>query len=55
MRLQDEKTYTHRGHIEFIDNQVSPTAGTIRGRAVMPNPGSKLTPGLFGQMASTAA
>ena len=55
VRLQDEQTYTHRGHIEFIDNQVSPTAGTIRGRAVLPNTGGKLTPGLFGQMRVSGA
>lgn len=50
VRLQDERDFQHRGHIEFIDNQVSPTAGTIRGRAIIPNPDKKLTPGLFGQL-----
>jgi RND family efflux transporter MFP subunit len=53
VRLQDETGYPHRGRVEFIDNQVGTVAGTIRGRAVLPNPGGRLTPGLFGQMRIT--
>jgi RND family efflux transporter MFP subunit len=53
IRLQDETGFSHIGRVEFVDNQLSPTAGTVRGRAVLPNPGGRLTPGLFGQMRIT--
>lgn len=55
VRLQNEAGFGHRGTVEFVDNQVSPTAGTIRGRAVLPNPDGALTPGLFGQMRLSGA
>ena len=50
VRLQNERSFQHQGRIEFIDNQVSSTAGTIRGRAIIPNADRKIAPGLFGQM-----
>lgn len=53
VRLQDERGYPHRGRVEFVDNQVAANAGTVRGRAVLPNPGHRLTPGQFGQMRLT--
>ena len=48
-RLMDEETWTMQGKIDFIDNQVDRTAGTIRLRALLPNPGGLVTPGQFGQ------
>ena len=33
--------------MDFLDNQLDPTSGTIRGRAVFRNPDGALTPGLF--------
>jgi len=45
--LADESDFSHRGMIDFIDNQVDPSTGTIRVRAVVPNPDRLLTPGLF--------
>jgi RND family efflux transporter MFP subunit len=45
--LVDEKDFPHRGAIEFVDNQVDPSTGTIRVRAVLPNPDRLLAPGLF--------
>ncbi len=48
-RLMDEETWTLQGKIDFIDNQVDRTAGTIRVRALLPNPGGLVTPGQFGQ------
>jgi RND family efflux transporter MFP subunit len=50
VRLQDEATYRWKGRLEFIDNQLDVNAGVIRGRAVLPNPGGLLTPGMFGHM-----
>jgi len=45
--LADENDFSHPGYIDFIDNQVNPSTGTIRVRAVLPNPTGLLTPGLF--------
>lgn len=50
IRLQDEPTYRWHGRLEFIDNALDVNSGVIRGRAVVPNPGGLLTPGLFGHM-----
>jgi len=33
--------------LTFVDNAVEPTSGTVRARAVMPNPDGKLVPGQF--------
>ncbi|TWA69902.1 RND family efflux transporter MFP subunit [Azospirillum brasilense] len=49
-RLFDEQSWTLKGTLNFIDNQVSPGAGTIRARAVFPNPSLLLTPGQFGRL-----
>ena len=45
--LADETDFPHRGTIDFVDNQVDPSTGTVRVRAVLPNPDRLLTPGLF--------
>jgi multidrug efflux system membrane fusion protein len=48
--LADEEGYPHRGEMDFVDNQVNPETGTIRGRAVVPNPDGVFTPGLFARV-----
>jgi len=50
VRLQDETSYNRRGRIDFTDNGLDPRSGTIRARAVFPNPDGFLTPGMFGNM-----
>jgi RND family efflux transporter MFP subunit len=50
IRLQDEKDYRWKGHIEFIDNALDESSGTIRARALVANPEGFLTPGMFGHM-----
>ena len=50
IRLQDEADYRWRGQVDFTDNGLDPASGTIRARAVIPNPDGFLTPGLFGSM-----
>jgi RND family efflux transporter MFP subunit len=50
VKLQDEADYRWRGRLDFTDNQLDRRSGTIRGRAVLPNPTLFLTPGLFGDM-----
>ncbi len=36
-----------KGELNFLDNQVDPATGTIRGRAIFDNADRSLTPGLF--------
>ncbi len=50
LALVDEQDFPHVGHVNFVDNQVSSTTGTIRLRATFPNPNFALTPGLFGRV-----
>ena len=50
IRLLDEPTFTRVGKMEFVDNRVDAATGTIRGRALVPNPGGFLTPGQFGRL-----
>ncbi len=50
IRLQDEAEYRWKGKLDFTDNGLDPKSGTIRGRAVLSNPGLFLTPGMFGNM-----
>ena len=45
--LADENDFPHRGVITFIDNQVDPSTGTIRVRAILDNPDKLLAPGFF--------
>jgi RND family efflux transporter MFP subunit len=48
--LTDETEWTLKGKLDFINNQVDRTAGTIRARAVFPNPDLLITPGQFGRI-----
>jgi membrane fusion protein, multidrug efflux system len=47
MGLVDEEGYPHAGTLDFVDNRVDPSTGTIRARAVFANPDGRFTPGLF--------
>jgi RND family efflux transporter MFP subunit len=55
IRLQDEASYVHAGRIDFIDPVVNTGAGTVRARAVVPNPTGLLRPGMFGHMRLAAS
>ena len=48
--LADEPGFPHAGKVDFTDNQVDPATGTIRARAVLPNPDGMFTPGLFARV-----
>ena len=50
MALANEKAFDHEGRLDFIDNQIDPATGTIRGRAIFRNRDLKLTPGTFVQL-----
>ncbi len=45
--LVDEKGYPHKGHMDFVDNQIDLNTATIRGRAILENKNLVLAPGLF--------
>lgn len=47
IRLSNGSLYQHRGRIEFIDNRVDRTTGTVTIRAEFPNPDKLLLPGQF--------
>jgi len=48
--LADEVGFPHAGTMDFVDNQLNPQTGTIRGRAVLSNKDGQFTPGLFARV-----
>lgn len=50
LKLIDEQDFTHEGRIDFVDNAINTTSGTIRGRAVIANPNALFTPGMFARI-----
>jgi RND family efflux transporter MFP subunit len=50
LKLIDEPDFTHQGRMDFVDNVIDRTSGTIRGRAVFANPNQMFTPGMFGRI-----
>ena len=49
-QLMDEKDWTLKGTIDFVDNQYDRSSGTIRVRAAFSNPDLFITPGQFGRV-----
>jgi RND family efflux transporter MFP subunit len=50
LKLLDEQDFVHKGTIDFVDNVIDQSSGTIRGRAVIPNPDGFFTPGMFARV-----
>ena len=48
--LANEDGFPHQGEMDFLDNALDPATGTIRARAVLPNPDGVFTPGLFARV-----
>lgn len=48
--LANEDGFPHQGEMDFLDNALDPATGTIRARAVLPNPDGRFTPGLFARV-----
>jgi len=48
--LANDNGFPHHGVVDFLDNQLDPSSGTIRGRAVLDNKDRDLTPGLFARV-----
>jgi membrane fusion protein (multidrug efflux system) len=47
IRLPNDTLYAHAGRIDFVDNEVDPTTGTVAVRALFPNENAVLLPGQF--------
>lgn len=50
IHLADEREPPLKGHLDFSENRLDPQSGTMRVRAVVPNPDHILQPGLFGRI-----
>jgi RND family efflux transporter MFP subunit len=50
LKLLDEADFAHKGTIDFVDNVIDQSSGTIRGRAQFANPTGLFTPGMFGRV-----
>src|SRR5271170_843344 len=50
LKLLDEPDFRHAGRMDFVDNAIDRSSGTIRGRAVLANPDGLFTPGMFGRV-----
>jgi len=48
--LANEEGFPHEGYVDFVDNQLDATTGTIRARAVLANADRVFTPGLFARV-----
>jgi len=50
LKLIDEPGFAHQGRMDFIDNAIDRSSGSIRGRAQFANPDSTFTPGMFARI-----
>ena len=50
LELANETGFPHQGILDFVDNQVDAASGTMRLRAVFPNPDRVLQPGFFARV-----
>ena len=50
LKLIDESDFDHEGRMDFVDNVIDRSTGTIRGRAVFANPNEVFTPGMFARV-----
>ena len=50
VKLLDEDSFQHQGVMDFVDNELSATTGTVQARGLLANPDGLLQPGLFGRV-----
>jgi len=50
MELANETGFPHKGYVDFLDNRIDPTTGTMRGRGVFTNADHSLSPGFFARI-----
>jgi RND family efflux transporter MFP subunit len=55
LKLIDESDFDHEGRMDFVDNAIDRSTGTIRGRAVFANPNEVFTPGMFARVRVTGS
>lgn len=55
LKLIDDEDFGHEGKIDFVDNAIDRSSGTIRARAEFKNPTGQLTPGMFGRIRVTTS
>lgn len=48
--LTGESGFPHQGRLDFVDNRINPDTGTLRYRAVLPNPDDVFRPGQFARV-----
>jgi RND family efflux transporter MFP subunit len=48
--LPDEKTFAHRGRLDFVDNRLDPGTATMRARAILANADQMFSPGMFARV-----
>jgi membrane fusion protein, multidrug efflux system len=53
VQLQDGSKYPEEGTLDFTDMAVDPGTGAVSLRAVIPNPGRRLLPGMFVKLTAT--
>ncbi|TQO36745.1 RND family efflux transporter MFP subunit [Arenibacter algicola] len=49
IKLQDEEDFMHEAIMDFVDNEIDISTGTIESRAVLENKDHLLEPGMFGK------
>lgn len=50
LKLIDEPKFAHQGKMDFVDNAIDRSSGTIRARAQFANADGTFTPGMFGRI-----
>jgi len=50
LKLIDEPNFDHKGQMDFVDNVIDRSTGTIRGRAKFGNASGVFTPGMFARL-----
>ena len=49
IKLQDEADFLHEAKMDFVDNEIDNSTGTIESRAILENKDQLLEPGMFGK------
>lgn len=50
IKLEDQEEFAIEGLMDFVNNEIDQSTGTIEGRAIVQNADGFLTPGMFGRM-----
>ncbi len=48
--LMDDTAFNRKGYMDFVDNRIDESTGTLRARGLLENPDFVLLPGLFGRI-----